>query len=365
MNIVLKWSASVVDAEGTGMAGAKTDLALFDTSSATWKVVQTQTADAAGKLAGSLTLSVTALPYAPAARLTQAGTASILSGEVQVSPGTDRGALNLDFGRVVWLSSKQRLAALGTMRIADTLNQTLTKGKIATTTTLDVNQIKADLNAEISKSYAADLAEKSRIIAERETALEARTREITERDVSIGNLRKQLDAQAAEIDRLRRPEVTPGTPGPAMPLPAVRLTDFAAGLGKELGSAQEILAKQSFSIDRFEVSARGLLHDGGRSIELPDKESKVEAGRLTDVIIGFRPVAQPDPDLDIAVPDVRQLTESAARRVLASVGLRLEPGYGPRSLLPDSAPGQAMVQTPRAGEKAARGARVLVVFANT
>jgi beta-lactam-binding protein with PASTA domain len=65
----------------------------------------------------------------------------------------------------------------------------------------------------------------------------------------------------------------------------------------------------------------------------------------------------------VQVPDVRQLTEGAARRVLASVGLMLDASQGARELAPESAIGQAMLQQPKPGERVAVGARVLVVFA--
>ncbi len=366
MKRVINWSASIVDTDSAAVAGVKVDLELFDLQSAAWKVAQTQAADAAGKLAGAVTLSVAALPYAPAARLVESDTSSVLAETPQIAYLTSKDALSLDFGSVIWLSPKQRIADK-VARNLRTHDRIVAKNKVAGAQTLDVGRLKADLSAEIGKTFAAELAEKSRIIAERDMTLQAHARDIAGRDATISELRRRLDAQAREIERLSRPDI-PGVSTPAQPPQAavpVSMVDFAAGLGKDLDTAQVTLAAQSFSIDRFEVNARGLLSNGGRTIELPDKESRIDAGTLTDVTIGFRPATQADPGLEITVPDVLQLTESASRRVLASVGLRLEPGYGPRSLLPDSALGQAMVQTPRAGEKAARGARVLVVFANS
>jgi beta-lactam-binding protein with PASTA domain len=63
----------------------------------------------------------------------------------------------------------------------------------------------------------------------------------------------------------------------------------------------------------------------------------------------------------VSVPDLNRLTESAARQVLQSLGLRLDIATGLRE--EGYASGQAMRQQPRATLKAPRGSQVMVVFA--
>ena len=153
-----------------------------------------------------------------------------------------------------------------------------------------------------------------------------------------------------------------GTVRPLQVAP-VPIANFATSIGTDLHSAQATLASRAFSIGRIEVNARGLLGNDG-TLQLQDQGSTVDAAKLSDVKLEFRPDAGSGATLGVTVPDVAQLTETAARRVLASVGLQMQASYGPPGLAPDSVAGQTMLQTPRAGETVPRGARVLVVFAS-
>ena len=90
----------------------------------------------------------------------------------------------------------------------------------------------------------------------------------------------------------------------------------------------------------------------------------IRPGSLSDVAMTFDPTPAGDGGGSaVQVPDIRFLTEGAARRVLASVGLVLEVAQGELDINPTCAPGQAMLQAPPARASAARGSTVLAIFA--
>lgn len=253
---------------------------------------------------------------------------------------------------------------LGEMAVLRTEN-----ARLKASTAEDLARLKTDVTAEVTKAFAAQLAERERMVAERDTALAARAQDAVRLDAELRQANHQVSNLTVELDRLREAAGRgPISSAPQnAPAQAFVVKEFATRLGEELHSAQASLAKSSFSIGRIQVNAKGFLGTSadGTTFEPAGKGGAEGADRLTDVQIEYQPNAADDAKLGIQVPDVAQLTESAARRVLASVGLQLQSSYGPRSLAPDSVPGQAMVQTPRAGETAARGARILVIFAGT
>ncbi len=393
MAMTLNWFARIVDDKGAAVSGLKVDLELFNLDKAAWETVQGLATAADGKLAGKAEIAVDALSYAPAIRLVETGTTAVLSSTPQVTRSGRPPVLNADFGEITRLPVESRVAPVaaatrklsaGTFTIAGVSSplvrnlvtpakgspsQAKTAGGSVAAATINVNELKANITAEVSKTFADRLDESQRIVAERDTALKARIREIADRDAQISKIREQLAGVTAENERLRQKAAaaaaagSDGTKDQGLPLGPVAMARFASSIGEDLHSAQATLAKSSFSIGRFEVNAKALLGNDG-TIQLAGKDTTVDTGKLADVKLEFQPGVEADPSLGIQVPDVAQLTESAARRVLASVGLQLQPSYGPRSLSPDSAPGQAMVQTPRAGETAARGAQVLVIFAS-
>ena len=143
------------------------------------------------------------------------------------------------------------------------------------------------------------------------------------------------------------------------------VTDLATDMATQLDTAQKTLKPTGFSLGTIQISAKGVLRDTG-SMEFPDTETlkALPQDSLSDLKFQFIPEKVPTSDDGPRVPDVLQLTESAVRRVLTSVGLVLEASTGPRGLNPAVAPGQAMVQSPGAGTIIARGARVMVIFAD-
>jgi hypothetical protein len=171
----------------------------------------------------------------------------------------------------------------------------------------------------------------------------------------IGGLESRIARLQSELDTFRRQADE-----------KVKIDAFATSLGTGIGRAQTELQRMGFQIGRVAVTARAFVDEKGESLQFPNRadSADVAAAPVTDISIAFQPTTAPEAaDGKVAVPDVNQLTESAARRVLASIGLQLEATYGPPNLRPGSVEGQAMLQTPAAGVYVERGVIVLVVFA--
>jgi hypothetical protein len=163
-----------------------------------------------------------------------------------------------------------------------------------------------------------------------------------------------LGATPRELVRIVEPSAE------ALLASAVPLGDFTVRLGEQINNAQDLIRNRSFMLGAISVTTRGFMNESG-GINLLEG-SKPEQP-VSEVKIDYQPTSgSGEASLQVPVPDLTQLTETAARRVLASLGLLLTVNYGPRGLGADSAPGQAMLQSPAAGERVARGAAVSVIF---
>jgi hypothetical protein len=110
-----------------------------------------------------------------------------------------------------------------------------------------------------------------------------------------------------------------------------------------------------FRLSDVKVNLRGRLSNGGDMISLGETADGggISASLITDAPAPNVPTRE--------VPSVLGLTESAAGRVLRSVGFRMNAAT---QLLAKGAgvPGQAVAQHPAAGQPTEFGASVLVVF---
>ena len=134
---------------------------------------------------------------------------------------------------------------------------------------------------------------------------------------------------------------------------------IVAGLGTRLSIANETLKAQAhpFRVGTIKLDLRGRPSADGSEIELGGDAEKSGSGVSTELHVDQSRTA----DDVVTVPDVLGLTESAARRVIRSVGLRLAPA---RQTLKagTGTPGQSISQHPKAGETTRHGSEVLVVF---
>lgn len=148
----------------------------------------------------------------------------------------------------------------------------------------------------------------------------------------------------------------------------VQVDDLTANIGLQVQAAQAKMsaAQTPLRMGRVEINLKALVQNQGKSVTLPDAADIADAsvgGRLADLKLEFLPEPSADPDAGKAtVPDLSDLTETAARRVLQAAGLRMESAYGtPKG--GNIASGQAFKQTPAKNTVIAKGQAVMVVFA--
>lgn len=356
MKTTLRWYARLVDAKGAAQAGLTIDLQAFDRTAGGWVTLASAVSSATGLLRGKGVLENDSPILAPALRLVEHGAAVVLSATARLALADKGALLNVDFGELTRLPEKLRFvpprAALESVPDDPLLVGALVGPAAAATEPADnaaaQNALRTQVRLEVTREYEARLTQAQKAQAGAQEQAQAKATELDAARAEIA----QLKAAAAGAD----PAALAGGP--------VKVSDFASTIGSEIGSAQVALKRSGYSLGTISLSAKTLVQTDG-TVSFPSKdELKGVPGRaLSDLVLQFRPDDTAADTGGVRVPDLRQLTESAARRVLASLGLVLEAHRGARELQPDSAPGQAMLQTPAAGQSAAPGARVLVVFA--
>lgn len=277
--------------------------------------------------------------------------------------------------------SDQDLAARDTQIAAQTKQLAERDAQIAAVRAEKAQVVAAQAKvADESKALNARLVQRDQELAARDAQLADRGRAAAEQETEISGLRAALAAKDVELEDIKaNPTIgtttgtttgtiggTTGTINPAVAATrTVAVNDLATTMAIQFDKAQTTLKPTGFSLGAIQISAKGVLRDEGR-LEFPDTDTLkgLPADSLSDLKMQFIPEKVPTGDDGPRVPDVLQLTESAVRRVLTSVGLVLESSTGPRGLNPAVAPGQAMVQSPGAGTIIARGARVMVIFAD-
>lgn len=231
----------------------------------------------------------------------------------------------------------------------------------------------ADLQAQISRN-AADLGAKDTELATLRTGVAQGRQAAIERDrlMSVSDdlttQIKQRDAaissHLAEIANLRANPPTPPAGGTLLPIASVATT-----VAEQVSSAQTaIRAAGGFTLANVSVRLKGVAEgDAGkiRILGASELRNPALAGALDELNFEFAAPAGPAPvPADkVAVPGLSGLTQLAAQRALAAVGLRLDPATGKPPASAKAAPGQAFKQSPDPAALVDRGVSVLVVFA--
>lgn len=214
------------------------------------------------------------------------------------------------------------------------------------------------------------------ILLERDANLSKETLKVVKKDAELASAKTELTAKAAALrDAERRTKAAED----AVKL-AERRADTAegtleqlkakagkkasihtvlSGLGTKLSDANtDLKTKDSpFRLGAIKVDLRGDISHDGANITL-GKDNPNGSGISTELHISD---TTPVSTTAVKVPDVADLTESAARRVLRSVGLRMVASQQPITPA-QGTPGQARTQHPAAGQNAEHGGDVLVVF---
>jgi len=270
---------------------------------------------------------------------------------VAASTRTARPAVVLDDDSRVTVAATD--AAIGSALAVSREVETLRKREI------ELNSVLLDKDRELSAKEALIAAERTR--AEKAEADTRRFQEAAEiAAAKEAEARKIAEAKVAEADRDR----DAGNDALLSATKVVAETDVGdvfSNIGSRLGTANLKLqtSESPFRLGAVKLDLRGTLSDDGRKIALGAPVKDGEASRVSADLI---PEDATRHETSATVPDVTGLTETAARRVLASVGLKLTTAR--QSVAPGSGtPGQALTQHPAPGAQVGHGEAVLVVFA--
>ena len=211
------------------------------------------------------------------------------------------------------------------------------------------------------------VAEKERVITSRDLELNQKTieldRVLAERERMITNkdreLRLSQDQLQAALDRAAEAESRAAAAGTVSLGRQAEINSVFTNIGSQLSLANTTLIGSSnpFRIGNVRVDLKGALSDDG-TIRLGG-----DGNDGSGVSVEMSPGTEQTKDNEARVPDVTGLTQSAAHRVLRSVGLRLK--VATQSAKRGSAiHGQSTRQMPVAGKAVPHGSEVLVVFAN-
>ena len=374
-------SAKIVNQDQSPSKSLACRLQVFRLSSRRWVSIGRAVAtDASGDLRISVSFNQADNLSAPNLRLIKAQENAVLSDGGRLSYNSQSGLLSVDFGEIVNLPrvvtpvaasarlSRTSLRVGGAPQAVVMANTT--PAAVAAPQLRVLNERIATRDAKIrslENQIAGSQREKQQLTVQLRRLPELEQQLRSERETAAGlrrdlavipDLRQQLEAVRAENTRLKQPSEK-----------KVAVSMMATNLGDQIGQAQREIREQggNLALANVRIRMKGLMGDGGTNVTLLDADDLKRpeiAGALGDLEFDFSEdgggAAAPS---DVEVPDVRRLTETAARQILHSIGLRLEAVAGP-SGMGGAAAGQAALQDPSAGQRAARGSSVTVIFAS-
>ncbi len=227
-----------------------------------------------------------------------------------------------------------------------------------TITTKD--QLISAKEAELSQVRTSE-TELKRTLTTKEQLISTRDQELKQAKLQITDLNKTLQERLKEMERLKKQREAATGEAPATPLSTI-----ATNIGSEVDNANKTLQSRNlpYQFGRINLSLAGAVAEDGQSIALARLSDAAKEKALSNVKLELLPTkGQADLRDAVTVPDVSGLTETVVRRLLNSVGLKLEvvsKSLGEKSGIPV---GQSIQQSPKAGANAARNGTVLVVFA--
>ncbi|MFV2003608.1 MAG: PASTA domain-containing protein [Gammaproteobacteria bacterium] len=382
-------NAHILADGGANASGVTANLEIYVLSSRRWSKIATGKSNAKGIWRATATKLQTGAFYAPGLRLTEAGAPAprvlALGGFMRYDQ--NKQVLTVDFGRIerlqktaypltasiaIFKSTKFTIAGqaknttatfTGVMR-APTPAVAASVLSAAELTDSNRNPVLESFDAEILKFKAKEaglqftISQKNELLATREVQLGTVKSQVAQ-------LEKKL-AQSLEIEKALKTQNKNFVEESNRKMPIQRIT---SNIGNEIDAANTKLRneKRPYRFGRIELDLRGSVSTDGQSmtlaslVDLKDLAGAVSLPSLKFEILPDNVTAEEISDVE--VPDVIGLTETAVRRLLQAVGLRLEMVH--RSIEPTKTLpiGQSIQQSPMAGEKLPRSETVLVVFA--
>jgi len=385
--------AHILTDEGANASSVKATLETYLLSSQRWVKLASAKSDTRGIWQVSATRLKQGVFYAPVLRLIEAGdpVPRVLALGGYISYDKTKQVLSVDFGRIerlaetayrltasasIFKRSKLTIAGqakkarisftnllrAGSLTAADRERVAIVAG--AERSAIKANPVLENFDAEVLKFRAKEAGLQSTIL-QKDALLTSRNVELAKTRSQVTALEQQLSSSIVLEKKLKEQNKTfveeskRKTP----------IQSIAANIGTEMDIANKKLRseKRPYRFGRIELDLRGTISTDGQSMTLAslvDLKTLGGAAVLPGVKFEILPDTIPTESItDVDVPDVTGLTETAVRRLLQAVGLRLEMVHKSIEPTTNIPIGLSIQQSPVAGTKLARTEIVLVVFA--
>ena len=376
--------------EGKVAEGHTLSLEAYQIKSRRWQAVARSKTDAEGKATLTTNNSAVSDTQAPALRLTEAGSPAprVLAHGGLMQYDSRQQTLFLDFGKIERLEETAhrlqhvdprfartnesvagapvapQISTLAVNRLVmanPTLTANLTRVDVAgerakpaveatdlkldpavTATLLNTKELDTLKAREVQLN--AQLLDKSREFTLTNEQLSTAKSRISTLETNLSQTATEKEALAAKVKQLESTTRKPAA-----------IETVLVGLGSKVSSSNTRMKAEAlpYRLGNVKIDLRGSMSDDGSSIVM----GEAGGGFSTELISESADTG----DTRTSVPDVIGLTESAARRVLRSVGLRMASAH---QQLAEGAgvPGQALSQHPAPSSEAEHGSSVMVVF---
>ncbi|MEP4546253.1 MAG: PASTA domain-containing protein [Saccharospirillum sp.] len=376
--------------EGKVAEGHTLSLEAYQLKNRRWQAVARSKTDAEGKATLTTNNSAVSDTMAPALRLTEAGTPAprVLAHGGLMQYDARQQTLFLDFGKIERLEETAhrlqhvdsrfartnesvagapvapQISTLAVNRLVmanPTLTANLTRVDVAserikptteatgvkldpavTATLLNTKELDTLKAREVQLN--AQLLDKSREFTLTAEQLSTAKSRISTLETDLSQTATEKEVLAAKVKQLES-----NTRQPAA------IETVLVGLGSKVSSSNTRMKAEAlpYRLGNVKIDLRGSMSDDGSSIVM----GEAGGGFSTELISESADTGE----TRTSVPDIIGLTESAARRVLRSVGLRMASAH---QQLAEGAgvPGQALSQHPAPSSEAEHGSSVMVVF---
>lgn len=382
--------AHIVSDKGENASGIFVTLQTYVLSTQRWSKIASGKSNSKGIWQVTVSRLQAGAFYAPVLRLIEAGSPAprVLAAGGFIRYDKVKQVLTVDFGRIERLAEtaypltasssifrRNKLTVAGQAKKSGVLFTSLLRGTVLTglpTATLATNTHSSSTVSPVLANFDAEIIKFKAKEVELLSTINKKDALLVSRDGEIGNFKIRLTELEQKLSRSIILEKELTAQNKTFVGEAKRKTpiqNIAENIGTELDIANKKLRseKRPYQFGRIELDLRGTVSSNGQSMTLASLVDLKNIGTgvmLPGIKMEILPDIVPAAEVnDVTVPNVSGLTETAVRRLLQAVDLRLELISQSISTTTTIAIGQSIKQSPVAGEKLARGESVLVVFA--
>jgi len=142
----------------------------------------------------------------------------------------------------------------------------------------------------------------------------------------------------------------------------VPIQDLYTNLVSEIAAASETSRDSAFKLSNISLKLKAVVHGDGESLSasLLDLENSenINGNAISELVFDITPVDNRE-TTEATMPDVTGLTETAVRRILKSLGLKLNPVYQNKQSVTD---GDSFKQSPAEGDSIQPNQLITVIF---